>query len=104
MNGAEFEVITVPATNKFTVQHAVSATLGDTAGPDNHRNCEEPDCARQAQNSARRAVQPRRTLSHAGHAYNQESFIASAYTVKEEAVQHSFQVRYRQVRGYLLSW
>ena len=54
MNGAEFEVITVPATNQFTVQHTVSLALGDTARSRHQRHGEEPGCARQAQNSARR--------------------------------------------------
>ena len=35
MNGGEFEVLTVPAPNQFTVQHAVSPTLGDISGVNN---------------------------------------------------------------------
>jgi prepilin-type N-terminal cleavage/methylation domain-containing protein len=77
MNGLEFEVIQVPATNQIAVQHAVSPTLGDTAGPDTTgtvRNLVAPGRLRIV--PAVSKVIPTTD--------NEESFIASAYTVKEE--------------------
>jgi prepilin-type N-terminal cleavage/methylation domain-containing protein len=79
MNGAEFEVLTVTAPNKFAVQHAVSATLGDTAGPDTTgtvRNLVAPGRLRIVPAVATFTPDPLND--------NQESFKASAYTVKEE--------------------
>ena len=77
MNGLEFEVIEVPATNRIAVQHAVSPTLGDTAGPDTTgtvRNLVAP---------GRLRIVPAVSKISPG-TDNEESFIASAYTVKEE--------------------
>jgi prepilin-type N-terminal cleavage/methylation domain-containing protein len=77
MNGAEFEVITVTAANKLGVQHAVSPTLGDIAGPDTAgtvRNLVAPGRLRIV--PAVNKVTPTTD--------NEESFIASAYTIKEE--------------------
>jgi prepilin-type N-terminal cleavage/methylation domain-containing protein len=80
MNGSEFEVITVTPPNKFTVQHAVSATLGDLAGPDTIgtvRNLVAP--------GRLRIVPAVSTFTPDPLNDNEESFMASAYTVKEEA-------------------
>lgn len=85
MNGLEFEVIEVPATNRIAVQHAVSATLGDTAGPDTtgtFRNLVAPGRLRIV--PAVSTATPDLTATPNLLAYNQESFIASAYTFKEE--------------------
>ncbi len=79
MNGSEFEVLTIPATNQFAVQHAVSASLGDTAGPDTKgtvRNLIAPGRLRLVPAVSTATPDPLND--------NQESFMASAYTVKEE--------------------
>jgi hypothetical protein len=77
MNGLEFEVLTTPTNNTFAVQHGVSPTLGDTPGPDTTgtvRNLVAP---------GRLRIVP--AVSKAIPATdNEESFIASSYTVKEE--------------------
>ena len=81
MNGAEFEVITVPAPNQFTVQHAVSLTLGDIGGANNEgtvRNVTAP--------GRLRIVPAVHTAVPDPLNDNQENFGGtSAYTIKEEA-------------------
>jgi prepilin-type N-terminal cleavage/methylation domain-containing protein len=84
MNGCEFEVITVTPPNKFAVQHAVSPTLGDTNGPDTKgtvRNLTAP---------GRLRIVPAVNTPAPGPLDpplpdDEESFMASAYTIKEEA-------------------
>jgi prepilin-type N-terminal cleavage/methylation domain-containing protein len=80
MNGLEFEVLTTPTKNTFAVQHAVSFTVGDTAGPDTTgtvRNLVAP--------GRLRLTPAVNTITPDPLNDNQESFVASSYTVKEEA-------------------
>jgi prepilin-type N-terminal cleavage/methylation domain-containing protein len=80
MNGGEFEVLTVPAANRFTVQHTVSATLGDIDAVNIQgtvRNLIAPGRLRLAPAVSTATPDPLND--------NQESFMASAYTIKEEA-------------------
>jgi prepilin-type N-terminal cleavage/methylation domain-containing protein len=86
MNGAEFEVIKITAANKFVVQHTFSSALGDTVGSDNQgtvRNLTAPGRLRIV--PAVSTATPNLTATPDSSAYNQESFKASAFTVKEEA-------------------
>ena len=81
MNGGEFEVITVPAPNQFTVQHAAYPTLGDIGSTNNAgtvRNVTAP--------GRLRIVPAVHTLVPGPLNDNQENFSGtSAYTIKEEA-------------------
>jgi prepilin-type N-terminal cleavage/methylation domain-containing protein len=88
MNGGEFEVLAISATDKkkFTVQHTFSSVLGDTVGSDNQgtvRNVTAPGRLRIV--PAVSTATPDLTATPDSSAYNQESFKASAFTVKEEA-------------------
>ena len=91
MNGVEFEVITVPAKNQFTVQHAVSPTPGDISGANNAgtvRNLTAPGRLRIVPAVSTPAPDPLND--------NQETFSGtSAYTIKEEASSIVFRYRCR---------
>jgi prepilin-type N-terminal cleavage/methylation domain-containing protein len=81
MNGAEFEVLTVPAPNQFTVQYAPSIALGDIGGANNVgtvRNVSAP--------GRLRIVPAVHTVGPGPLTDNQENFSgSSAYMIKEEA-------------------
>jgi prepilin-type N-terminal cleavage/methylation domain-containing protein len=83
MNGLEFEVLqTWPTTDKtkFAVQHAVNLVFGDSTGPDTTgtvRNLVAP--------GRLRLTPAVNTITPDPLNDNQESFVASSYTVKEEA-------------------
>ncbi|MGB6063400.1 MAG: prepilin-type N-terminal cleavage/methylation domain-containing protein [Desulfomonilaceae bacterium] len=80
MNGTEFEVLTVPATNQFAVQHTFNNTLGDIAGANTKgtvRNLIAPGRLRIVPAVAKANPNPAND--------NEEAFSSSGYTIKEEA-------------------
>lgn len=78
MNGVEYEVLRVPDSTHFVVQHAFTGALGDTAGSDN------TGTVRQLTAPGRLRIVPAAGVTTATTIDNEENFQASDFTVKEE--------------------
>jgi prepilin-type N-terminal cleavage/methylation domain-containing protein len=78
MNGCEFEVLKVPDSTHFVVQHAYSGALGDTPGSDT------TGTVRQLTAPGRLRIVPAVGVTTATTNDNQENFRSSDFTIKEE--------------------
>ncbi len=93
MNGVEFEVITTPATNQFTVQHSWSG-VGDTVAADS------TGAVRQLTAPGRLKIFPA-TSNSAPSNDNQENFGSSDYTLKEEGANIVFRYDTSRFQAYI---
>ncbi len=79
MNGAEFEVLTIPSSTQFAVQHTYNVILGDLPSGDTKgtvRNLIAP---------GRLRIVPATAVLTTPTNDNQENFSSSGFTIKEEA-------------------